>query len=76
MARTIVVDDRALISLAWITSTGRRPACSEPLTGWVAVSAMFYQESRRKPECDYRRWLPMDKLVAKIGYSIFVFRVE
>lgn len=51
-------------------------SCLEPQKGWVAVSAFVYQGSREKPECDYRRWLPMEKLVTKIGYSIFVFRVE
>jgi hypothetical protein len=50
--------------------------CSEPQKGWVAVSAFMYQGWRAKPECDYRRWLPMDKLVTKIGYAIFVFRIE
>ena len=42
----------------------------------VAVSAFVYQASREKPDCDYRRWLPMEKLVTKIGYSIFVFHIE
>jgi hypothetical protein len=51
-------------------------SCSQPVKGWIAVSAMSYTESRRKPECDYRRWLPMEKLVARAGYSIFVFRVD
>jgi len=51
-------------------------SCSGPQQGWVAVSAMHYQHSREKPECDYRRWLPMEKLVAKVGYSIFIFRVD
>ena len=51
-------------------------SCSEPLKGWVAVSAVSYQESRRNPACDYRRWLPLRKLVTKIGYAIFVFRVD
>ncbi|MBI3933392.1 MAG: glycosyltransferase family 39 protein [Acidobacteria bacterium] len=51
-------------------------SCSEPLKGWVAVSVMWYQHSREKPECDYRRWLPMEKLASKIGYSIFVFHIE
>lgn len=48
--------------------------CSEPQGGWIAVSAMWYADSRRTPECDYRRWLPETKITAKIGYSIFVFR--
>lgn len=47
-----------------------------PRKGWVAVSATFYQGSRERPEHDYRRWLPLEKLVAKIGYSIFVFYLE
>jgi 4-amino-4-deoxy-L-arabinose transferase-like glycosyltransferase len=51
-------------------------SCDGPQQGWIAVSAMWYADSRRKPECDYRRWLPMDKLVTKIGYSIFVFHVD
>jgi len=49
---------------------------SGPKKGWVAVSATFYQGSREKPEHDYRRWLPMEKLVAKIGHSIFLFYIE
>ena len=49
-------------------------SCDAPLKGWVAVSAMYYLSSRTN--CDYRRWLPMSKLVAKIGYSIFVFRID
>lgn len=51
-------------------------SCMQPVKGWVAVSAFTYQDSRRKPECDYRRWLPMEKLVTKIGYALFVFRVD
>ncbi|MBI4479434.1 MAG: glycosyltransferase family 39 protein [Acidobacteria bacterium] len=51
-------------------------SCDAPVKGWVAVSAMWYADSRRKPECDYRRWLPIDKLSAKIGYSIFVFHID
>lgn len=54
----------------WLSSS------SEPRKGWVAVSATFYQGSREEPEHDYRRWLPTEKLVAKIGYSIFVFHLE
>ena len=50
--------------------------CSRKPEGWVAVSAMIYPGAPWNPSCDYRRWLPMDKLVAKIGYSIFVFHVE
>jgi hypothetical protein len=50
--------------------------CSEPQRGWVAVSAFWYHESRRRSECDYRRWLTKERLVAKIGYSIFVFHVD
>jgi hypothetical protein len=49
--------------------------CLQPQKGWVAVSAMVYQGAPWNPACDYRRWLPMDKLVTKIGYSIFVFSV-
>lgn len=51
-------------------------SCSEPVRGWVAVSVMSYQQSREKPQCDYRRWLPLEKRVATIGYSIFVFRLD
>jgi len=51
-------------------------SCDAPLKGWVAVSAMWYADSRRKPACDYRRWIPMEKLYTKIGYSIFVFHIE
>ena len=48
--------------------------CAEPQRGWVAVSVMSYQHSREQSQCDYRRWLPIDKLTTKIGYSIFLFR--
>ena len=47
--------------------------CSGTLEGWVAVSAMIYPGAPWNPSCDYRGWLPMEKLVAKIGYSIFIF---
>jgi dolichyl-phosphate-mannose-protein mannosyltransferase len=47
-----------------------------PLKGWVAVSAMSYPGAPWNPTCDYRHLLPMDKLVAKIGYSIFVFHMD
>jgi hypothetical protein len=50
--------------------------CSQPPQGWVAISAMLYTGPPWNPGCDYRRWLPMSKLVAKIGYSIFVFYVD
>ena len=50
--------------------------CSEPRQGWVAVSSFWYYGSTGNPECDYRRWLTKERLVAKIGYSIFVFRVD
>lgn len=50
--------------------------CTPPQKGWVAVSAMWYQHSREEPNCVYSRWLPMEKLTAKIGYSIFVFHVD
>ncbi len=50
--------------------------CSQPPKGWVAVSAMVYPGAPWNPTCDYRRWLPIEKLSAKIGYSIFVFHVE
>jgi hypothetical protein len=50
--------------------------CSEPPRGWVAVSAMVYPGSPWAPQCDYQRWLPMEKLVATIGHSIFIFQVE
>ena len=51
-------------------------ACMPPRTGWVAVSTMFYQNSAATPPCDYRRWLPLEKLTAKVGYSTLVFHVE
>ncbi|HWP86132.1 MAG TPA: glycosyltransferase family 39 protein [Terriglobia bacterium] len=51
-------------------------SCTETLHGWVAVSAMIYPGPPWKPECDYRQRLPLSKLVAKIGYSIFVFHLE
>ena len=51
-------------------------SCDAPQRGWVAVSNFDYVGSRAVPQCDYQRWLPMDKLVAKIGYSIFVFRID
>ena len=50
--------------------------CTAPQRGWVAVSAFWYQKSRAKPECDYRRWLTKERFVTKIGYSILVFRVD
>lgn len=51
-------------------------SCSEPRPGWVAVSVMFYQSSASNPACDYRRWLPLERLTAKVGYSTLVFYVE
>jgi hypothetical protein len=55
----------------------RGPAdCSQPSQGWVAVSAMIYPGAPWDPACDYRRHLPLEQLVAKIGYSIFVFQVD
>jgi len=54
----------------WLSS------CDAPRNGWIAVSASFYQGSRERAECDYRRWLPIEKRVAAIGNSIFVFHVE
>ena len=50
--------------------------CTEPPKGWLAVSAMIYTGAPWNPACDYRQRLPMDKLVAKVGYSIFIFRVD
>jgi Dolichyl-phosphate-mannose-protein mannosyltransferase len=50
--------------------------CSEPQPGWVAVSSLRYVGSRERVECDYRRWLTKERLVARVGYSIFVFRVD
>ncbi|MGH9786888.1 MAG: ArnT family glycosyltransferase, partial [Terriglobia bacterium] len=50
--------------------------CSQPPKGWVAVSAMPYPGAPWNPGCDYRRWLPMSKLAATIGHSIFVFYVD
>ena len=50
--------------------------CSAPPKGWVAVSAMVYPGAPWNPGCDYRRFLPMEKVVAKIGYSIFVFHID
>jgi hypothetical protein len=50
--------------------------CGTPPKGWVAVSAMLYPGAPWNAECDYRRTLPIEKLKAKIGYSIFVFHVE
>ncbi|MBI3933393.1 MAG: glycosyltransferase family 39 protein [Acidobacteria bacterium] len=50
--------------------------CKQPPKGWVAISAMWYQQSRQIPQCDYRRWVPMENLVKKIGYSIFVFHID
>ena len=54
----------------WLSS------CDEPKKGWVAVSASFYQGSREKPACDYRRWLPLESRVASIGHSIYIFYNE
>ncbi|HWP84961.1 MAG TPA: glycosyltransferase family 39 protein, partial [Terriglobia bacterium] len=50
--------------------------CTESPKGWVAVSAMLYPGAPWNPGCDYRARLPMEKLVATIGYSIFVFYVD
>jgi hypothetical protein len=50
--------------------------CMAPPQGWVAVSAMVYPGAPWNPQCDYRRQLPMEKLAAKIGYSIFVFHID
>lgn len=55
-----------------------RPLSSSdgPRKGWVAVSASFYQGSMQDPAHDYHNWLPIDKAVAKIGHSIFVWNVQ
>ena len=47
--------------------------CGSHGPGWLAVSAMLYPGSPWAPQCDYRRWLPMDQVATKIGYSIYVF---
>jgi hypothetical protein len=50
--------------------------CSDLPKGWIAVSAMIYPGAPWNPSCDYRQRLPLEKMVAKIGYSIFVFHLE
>ena len=50
--------------------------CSRPPKGWIAVSAMVYTGPPWNPDCDFRRWLPIEKRVAQIGHSIFVFHNE
>ena len=44
-------------------------------TGWIAVSASYYQTSRAYPNVSYE-WLDKYEPEAKIGYSIFVFHIE
>ena len=51
-------------------------SCFPPRKGWVAVSVMSYQSSTQIPACDYRRWLPLEDLTAKVGYSTLIFHVE
>jgi len=43
--------------------------------GWLAVSATFYQTSRREPQTSYA-WLDTLKPVTTIGYSIFVYDIK
>jgi hypothetical protein len=50
--------------------------CKPPQKGWAAISAMVYPGAPWQPHCDYRHWLPIDQAVAKIGHSIFIFRVD
>ncbi|MSO19742.1 MAG: glycosyltransferase family 39 protein [Acidobacteria bacterium] len=50
--------------------------CFPPRHGWVAVSVMSYQSSTQNPACDYRRWIPLENLTAKVGYSTLIFHVE
>jgi hypothetical protein len=50
--------------------------CSPPQKGWIAVSVMSYQNSASNPACDYRRWLPLEKLTTKVGYSTLIFYIE
>ncbi len=52
-----------------------------PQKGWVAVSATFLQTERGEPipnfpgPCCRYRWLDQYEPVAKIGYSIFVYKI-
>ncbi len=51
-------------------------------TGWIAVSATFLQGGRAKPakgfdqDTSYYKWLDKYEPVAKIGYSIFVYKID
>jgi hypothetical protein len=45
-----------------------------PQTGWIAVSATLYQ-TVREPGASFA-WLDSYRPVAKIGYSIFVYKIE
>jgi hypothetical protein len=49
--------------------------CGAPAPGWLAVSMMDYSGSPWRPDCDYRRWLPPEAAVRRIGHSIIVFHV-
>jgi len=53
-----------------------------PQKGWVAISATFLQGERGRPvlgwdqPCCRYHWLDRYEPVAKIGYSIFVYKIE
>lgn len=54
-----------------------------PQKGWLAISATFLQGERGEPApgftlepCCRYRWLDAYEPVAKIGYSIFVYRID
>lgn len=51
-------------------------------TGWIAVSTTFLQQGRAKAakgfnrDTTFYRWLDKYEPVAKIGYSIFVYKID
>jgi len=53
-----------------------------PQKGWIAVSASFYQGERARPAagwdqaCCRYHWLDLHAPVTRIGYSIFVFKIN
>ncbi len=61
---------------------GSRSSADIPAGNYLAVSATFLQGGRGKAApgfnetTGYYRWLDNQELVAKIGYSIFVYRIE
>lgn len=66
--------------LQWWSSRGQAKEMTE--SRYLAVSATFLQNERGLPVPGFKeqmgryRWLDHEKLVAKIGYSIFVYEVR